>query len=288
MSKKNVLRPFDDVLKNVPQTKVPVITLLTDFGSADGFVGVMKGVMLQIAPQARLVDISHELPPFSIEAAAFLNQWSYGYFPQGTAHLCVVDPGVGTSRRMLAVEVSGHYFIAPDNGLLSPILRIHEPKTIISITNSKYWMDKVSHTFQGRDIFSPVAAHLAAGVDLFDLGNRMDDPVMLPEMKPILYKDAIQCHIEYIDRFGNLITTCSDEVYAEWVDQFNINAKQLQIHIGNNGIDGISSSYSEKNAGEMLAVFDGYNRLEISVNRGSAQQMTGLHYGDEVKITVIS
>jgi S-adenosylmethionine hydrolase len=288
MSRDKLLRPFDEVMRSAEKNKVPVITLLTDFGVADGFIGVMKGVMLQIAPQARLIDIAHDLPPFSIEGGAFLNQWSYGYFPQGTAHLCVVDPGVGTSRRMLAVQVSGHFFIAPDNGVLSPILRINEPKTVVSITNTKYWMDKVSHTFHGRDIFSPVAAHLAAGVAIEELGEMIDDPIMLPELELMFREDAITCQIEYVDRFGNLITTLPDYRCKDWMKANHVYSESIQIQAGGKIINGISSSYGEKQAGELLAVFDGFNRLEISVNQGSAKTITGLQYGDTVLLTVKS
>lgn len=288
MSKDKLLRPFDEVMKSAQHTRVPVITLLTDFGVADGFIGVMKGVMLQIAPQARLIDISHDLPPFSIAGAAFLNQWSYGYFPQGTAHLCVVDPGVGTSRGMLAVQVSGHYFIAPDNGVLSPVLRINEPKTVVSITNKQYWMDKVSHTFHGRDIFSPVAAHLSAGVAIEEMGEINDAPILLPALELTFRDDSISCQIEYTDRFGNLITTLPDYRFHDWMEEKGINYKHLQIQAGDIMIDGISSSYGEKQAGELLAVFDGYNRLEISVNQGNAKIVTGLDYGDSVLLTIKS
>lgn len=288
MSKDKLLRPFDEVMKSAQRTHVPVITLLTDFGVADGFIGVMKGVMLQIAPQARLIDISHDLPPFSIGGAAFLNQWSYGYFPQGTAHLCVVDPGVGTSRGMLAVQVSGHYFIAPNNGVLSPILRINEPKTVVSITNKQYWMDKVSHTFHGRDIFSPVAAHLSAGVAIEEMGEIVDDPILLPALELTFRDDSISCQIEYVDRFGNLITTLPDYLFHEWVEEKGMNLKYIQVQAGDILIDGISSSYGEKQAGGILAVFDGYNRLEISVNQGNAKSVTGLDYGDSVLLTIKS
>ncbi len=280
-------QPFKDVMKNVSYTQRPVITLLTDFGLADGFIGVMKGVMLQICPAARLVDISHDLPQFSIQAGAFLNQWSFGYFPQGTVHLCVVDPGVGTSRRMLAVEVSGHYFIAPDNGVLSPVVRLNEQKKIISITNQRYWLDKVSHTFHGRDIFSPVAAHIAAGVPMDEMGERIDDPVLLPQRETKFTKKSIECSVEYIDRFGNLITTLSHDNYQAWLNRHGIDPETIRIKAGQDLIDGISSSYGEKESGELLTVFDGYNRLEVSVNQGSAKEQTGLQYGDCVSLHVI-
>lgn len=266
---------------NNPQ---PIITLLTDFGTRDGFVGVMKGVMLQIAPNSVLVDISHELPPFSISAAAFLNEWAYGYFPQGTVHLSVVDPGVGTRRRVLAVETSGHLFLAPDNGLLSPLFKSGGPVKIVHVTNHKLFLDKISHTFHGRDIFSPLAAHLSKGTRIEELGPEIDDPVVL-NLKPLQVNEKhIACSIRYIDRFGNLVTNLDSRSFEDWLKQTGCDSENVVVTGFGHRIQGISRAYGEKQRGDLLAIFDGFDRLEISVSAGDAASVTGLGIGDTIYV----
>ncbi|MBZ0257414.1 SAM-dependent chlorinase/fluorinase [bacterium] len=264
--------------------KRPIVTLLTDFGNADGFIGVMKGVMLQIAPDIHFVDITHELPAFSLSAAAFLNSWSYGYFPPGTVHLCVVDPGVGTQRRALIVETQGHTFIAPDNGVLSPVLALSGERTIISATDPKYWLSKVSCTFHGRDIFSPLAAHVVRGVSLHVLGEEIDDPVMLPCEPPKMNMDRIDCHIRYIDRFGNLITDLTRSRFDHWAAQNGCDAENVEIHLSGVVVKGVSKTYGNHQPGEIAAVFDGYDCLEVAVTQGNAAQQLGLRIDQEITI----
>ncbi len=276
---------FKFMVNSAMDNQQPRITLLTDFGTQDGFIGVMKGVMLQIAPNAQFIDISHDLPPFSVTAAAFLNEWSYGYFPTGTVHLCVVDPGVGTQRRILVVETCGHIFVAPDNGLLTPILDLPEKKTIVSATNKRYWLDKISHTFHGRDIFSPVAAHLAKGVQVQDMGETIHNPIRLDFPYPVITKDYIECQIHYIDRFGNLITNLDRMRFSQWIFQRSTSAKNITIEWEGTCLHGISEAYGEKSQNELLAVFDGYDRLEIAENGGSAAQTTGMKIGSPLRIT---
>lgn len=261
----------------------PIITLLTDFGNENGFVGVMKGVILQIAPSARIVDIAHDLPPFSIPAASFLNHWSYGYFPVGTIHLCVVDPGVGTRRRILIAELDGHRFVAPDNGLLTPILE-RPNVSIVHATNKRYWLDNISNTFHGRDIFSPIAAHLANGVPISSMGGSIHDHLRLYVPSPRIHRDIIDCHVCYIDRFGNLITDLDRTVFLEWCHQNGCGEKEIVILFQDHCIVGLSRSYGEKSHGELLAVFDGYNRLEIAISGGNAAITTGLGFEAPIKI----
>ncbi len=262
----------------------PTITLLTDFGTRDGFIGVMKGVMMQIIPHVRLIDISHDLPPFSISAAAFLNEWSYGYFPQGTIHLCVVDPGVGTRRRVIAVESAGHTFVGPDNGLFTHLFESGETTNTVHITNEKYWLDKISNTFHGRDIFSPVAAYLAKGVSLDEMGEPINDPVLLPFHPLVVMKNRIECRIRYIDRFGNLVTNLDKETFDDWCAQNNCSGNEVVIIGTGQKIDGISKAYGDKERGELLAVFDGFDRLEISVSGGNAVSTTGLAVEDTILV----
>lgn len=272
----NLKGTFNQTLQEALMNRRPIVTLLTDFGNADGFIGVMKGVMLQIAPDIQFVDITHELPAFSLSAAAFLNSWSYGYFPPGTVHLCVVDPGVGSKRRALAVETQGHTFIAPDNGLLSPVLAMSGERTVISADKPEYWLSKISNTFHGRDIFSPLAAHVARGVSAAALGSPIDDPVMLACDPPMITPASIECHIRYIDHFGNLITDLTRSRFEQWAVQTGCELGGVDIHLDSVVINGVSKTYSARKPGELAAVFDGYDCLEIAVAQGNASQKLGL------------
>lgn len=280
---------FQSMLEDAGESRAPVIALLTDFGLRDGFIGVMKGVMLQIAPNARLIDVSHDLPPQDVAAGAFLNAWACGYFPTGTVHLCVVDPGVGTGRRMIVLEQAGHRFVAPDNGLLTPVLRMDEPRRIYAITEPRYWFDRVSNTFHGRDIFAPVAAHLAAGVDPAKMGPEIHDPVWLDQPGPTVSKNRIECRVEYIDRYGNLVTDLTQPAFREWLSNNGGSPEKIRVQFyspvrGEVVIAGLSNSYGERGEGELLAVFDGYDRLEISVRNGDARRETGLETGSPVTV----
>lgn len=269
-------------------TRRPIITLLTDFGNRDGFIGVMKGVMLQIVPDAHLVDISHELSAYSIPQAAFLNQWAFSYFPPGAVHLCVVDPGVGTARRALALETQGHIFVAPDNGVLSPLLKGPEPYTLVSLTNPSFWLGSISNTFHGRDIFSPAAAHLAKGVPIAEMGEPVDNPVIIPYEPPRLEPDGIQCRIRYIDRFGNLSTDLDRPHFEQWAEEQKLTHDQVVVLFHGGTIRGISSTYGVNEPGELTAVFNGYDYLEIAVTVGNAAQRTGLGLNAGVQVRPVS
>lgn len=264
---------FQSRFENAQNSSRPIVTLLTDFGNSDGFVGVMKGVMLQIAPDARLIDIAHDLPPQSVSSASFLNEWSFGYFPVGSVHLCVVDPGVGSKRRAIAVEAAGHFFVAPDNGLLSPILDKPECTRTVSLTNQRYWMDKISHTFHGRDIFAPVAAHLASGVSILELGEEISNPKKNEIPTPCLKDGTIDCAIQYIDHFGNLVTNLDEQTFLRWRDKTGCSNDEIIILIRDQIIEGVSTSYSQSREGELLTIFDGYGCLEIAMNNGNASAM---------------
>ena len=184
----------------------PIVTLTTDFGLSDHFVGVMKGVILSICPRAQIVDISHAVTPFAIAEGAYLIAQAYRYFPKGTVHLVVVDPGVGTARRAILVEAAGQSFVAPDNGVLSMIYS-REKHTVRALTNDRYFLKPVSQTFHGRDIFSPVAAHRAAGIGAARLGKRIADYVQPGFEKPQRTgARAWTGRILHVDRFGNVIT----------------------------------------------------------------------------------
>ena len=184
-----------------------IVALLTDFGVSDGYVGIMKGVILGIAPETALVDISHDIPPQGIRAGAFVLKAASPYFPPGTIFVAVVDPGVGSERRIIAVRTPRAFYVGPDNGVLSWALQREDVQETINVTESGYWLPDVSRTFHGRDIFAPVAAHLAAGLPISRLGERIEDPVILPLPAPHLESDqVVRGEVIYVDRFGNLIT----------------------------------------------------------------------------------
>ena len=256
-----------------------IITLMTDFGTSDHYVGVMKGVMLNINPQVHIVDITHAIPPQDVSGAAFLIDSAHRYFPTGTIHVVVVDPGVGSERRAIVCQTETAYFVCPDNGILTHILRDEEHVCIVAVENSAYFLPQVSNTFHGRDIFAPVAAHLSRGVPIGKLGNSITQPVQLPIPKPQVTDRAIIGHIIWLDSFGNLVTNISHEILESLEGRDNV-----VIRAGSAEIDRLNRSYAESAVGEVLAIVGSFNRLEISINQGNAAQVLGLKRGDTITI----
>jgi S-adenosylmethionine hydrolase len=256
------------------------ITLTTDFGLADGFAGTMKGVIYSINPDAVIIDICHEIGSQDLSAAAFLFAASYRYFPQGTVHVVVVDPGVGSQRRAVAIEAEKYYFVAPDNGVLTLALKQEKIIKSIELTNPEYFLDEVSDTFHGRDIFAPAAAHLSLGVEIEKLGNEAGElkEMRLPE--PEVSQSGIKGHVIHVDKFGNLITDIKQELFDTVISD-----GQFSIKIAGMELDRISRSYAEVSAGEPLAIFDSFGNLEIAVNRGSAAEKLKARKGDTIEIT---
>jgi len=189
---------------------MPILTLTTDFGLKDGFVGTLKGVIWGIYPEAQIADLSHAIAPQNVLEGAYALWRAYSFFPPGTVHVAVVDPGVGTQRRPLAMRAGMWYFVGPDNGLFTPVLADAEkngwPVEVVHLTNKDYWLPGVSHTFHGRDIFAPVAAHLAKGVPLIELGQPIHDPLRLAMPKPEKTPTGWHAHITVVDVFGNCAT----------------------------------------------------------------------------------
>ena len=248
----------------------PIITLTTDFGNRDSYVGSMKGIILGISPGIRIVDLCHFVTPQDIPHGAFLLHTGYSYFPKGTIHVAVVDPGVGSERRAIAVKTSKYIFIAPDNGLLSYIFRDEKIETIRSIENKSLFLKTISMTFHGRDIFAPVAAHLAKGNSFSEVGPEIENSVQLLLPKPSFTDDQIIAHVVCIDQFGNVIT---DITRAFWEKQ--VKNRRFFILCGKR-IEKINRSYSESREGEILAIFNSSDYLEISANRGNAAEY--LHF----------
>ena len=274
----------------------PIITLLTDFGQADAFVGIMKGVILNIVPHAQLVNLSHLIPPQDIKQAAFILMTAVPFFPEGTVHLVVVDPGVGSSRRPIAVETPRARFVAPDNGVLSYALALTGNYRIVELTNRRYRLPEISSTFHGRDIFSPAAAHLASGVPLEDLGATVDTPVLLDPPRLLVEGDRLQAEVLNVDHFGNLRTsihtlTWEDDTLSlrpifgidtERSPAVRFSAERVQISVGRLRIEGISTTFSAVQPGQPLAYIGSEGGLEIAINQGNAAREFGVKPGDPV------
>jgi len=252
-----------------------LITLTTDFGAQDAYVATMKGVILDINPKAIIVDICHSIEQQNIAQAAFIISNAYDYFPRGTIHMVIVDPGVGSQRRAIILKTQNALFVAPDNGVLSYIISAspEEPQAV-DLTNPKFWRHPVSSTFHGRDIFAPVAAHLSLGIPLEEFGQAITSLSTFPMPHPqTLAKGELLGHILHIDRFGNLIT----DVIKEDLPQ-----GKLSVEIAGRQIKGLSISYAEGD--ELLALLDSNGHLEIALKNGSAASLLGARIGDEVRI----
>lgn len=255
-----------------------VISLLTDFGLADEFVGVMKGVIWDIAPQAQLADITHAIRPQNVLQGALVLGRAYYYFPAGTVHLAVVDPGVGTARRGIALRVGEHFFVGPDNGLFSVPLGSGEPFEVVSLDNPAYRLPAVSRTFHGRDIFAPAAAHLAIGVPLSAFGEPVTDPVMRSIPIPLRKGNSWQAEILLVDSFGNLITNLPTADLGDGQD--------IEVICGNVQIHGLSTTFGGHEAGSLIAMPDSSGMLSICVVNGSAAQRLQAGLGTPVEIQI--
>ena len=259
-----------------------LITLLTDFGDRDFFVASMKGVILTINPHAILVDISHHVSPHSIEDAACLLRSCYRYFPEGTVHVAVVDPGVGSARRPLIAKSERYFFVAPDNGLLTPILAEESEMEVREIENADYRLTSPGHTFDGRDLFAPAAAWLAKGEPFSSFGQMIDDPVTCSIADPIWQGQALVGQIEYVDRFGNLISNMTVKHIQEFLTAAG--RQHLVICIGVCTINGLVASYSEGSSDTPSALINSCGKLEIFLDRKHAAQRLQISVGGEIRL----
>lgn len=261
-----------------------VITLTTDFGSADHFVGAMKGVILSLAPRAIIVDITHEIAPQDVKEAAFVIAQAWSYFPKKTIHVVVVDPGVGTARRAVLCEKGGHFFIAPDNGVLSMIYDAAKPparQNVRVISNPRVMRKKISRTFHGRDVFAPAAAHLARGVAPTKFGQPVRDFIRIAELKPRQISPGTWSGtILKVDHFGNLITNFSMGDFAE------VNTRPIELRIGPERIRRLALTYAEAEIGEVFAIVGSAGYLEIAANQASAANILGCGAGAEVHLEI--
>ncbi len=255
-----------------------VITLTTDFGLQDYYVSAMKAVMLSIAPDARLVDISHEIPSQDIMAGSWILQNSAMLFPEGSVHTVVVDPGVGTGRNPVALKVKDQFFVGPDNGIFS-LLTSDQEYQAVRLTNKKYWTENPSNTFHGRDIFAPVAAHLSQGVALSEFGEPVDELVKYRWTVPIADKDGLEGMVIHIDKFGNLITNISEDLLEEVIDD-----KNVRIYVGNTILDEIATTFGNVTEGEPVAYIGSSGMLEVGINKGNAEEMLGVQKGAQISL----
>ncbi len=258
----------------------PIVSLTTDFGLSDHYVGTMKGVILGICPRARIVDLSHLVPPFEIAEGAYLIAQAYRYFPKKTVHVVVVDPGVGTARRPILMEAAGQYFIAPDNGVLAMIYG-REKHKIRLISNERYFRKPVSRTFHGRDIFSPVAANIAAGVPPARMGKLIDDYLRPGFEQPLRTgKRAWSGRILKIDHFGNMITNFHSTDFPD------LERRDFALMLGGREIRALARNYAEYPPGELFLLVGSGGYIEVSMNQGSAAKETGCASGGPVELMV--
>lgn len=242
------------------------ITLLTDFGTADGYVAAMKGVIASICPDAAIDDATHAIPQGDVAAAAFALARFWRLYPPGTVHVVVVDPGVGGDRRAIAARADGRLLVAPDNGVLSRVFAAEAPDAIVSLDDPSYHRTPVSATFHGRDIFAPAAAHLARGEPPAALGSPVDDPVGLPWPSPSRGRDdEVIGEVVHVDRFGNLITNLP----AAWT------RRAREVRVGDVGIGPTRRTYADVERGELVALIGSLGLLEVSVRDGSAAERLG-------------
>ena len=266
-----------------------IITLTTDFGTSDAYVGVMKGVILGINPNVQVVDITHAVPPQDIHEAAFLIHSACHYFPKGTIHTIVVDPGVGSERRAMVCQTCRAFFVCPDNGILTYLLQEIEnggeqPANVVAIQNPAYYLPEVSQTFHGRDIFAPVAAHLSLGVPLADIGPPVQNLIRLPVPTLEVSDDSLTGEIIKIDGFGNAITNISESALSHLERVSTGETSIYEIRVGSVRLDRRNRAYAESEVGEPLAIIGSFGMLEIAVNGGSAEKDLGLKRGDTVVI----
>ena len=262
----------------------PIITLTTDFGLSDHFVGTIKGVILGIVPEVEIVDICHSVQPFDVLDGALTLAQSYSYFPERTVHMIVVDPGVGTARRPIVVTSDRYHFVAPDNGVLSLIYGREERVHVRHVTAEHYFLQPLSNTFHGRDIFAPLAAYVAKGVDPAKFGDEVEDFVRFsaPRPKPVNERE-LRGVVLKVDRFGNLVTNFTPEDVPAL---FQPEPPPFKIVVGKREINEIKTTYSQGAPGEVFGILGSMGYLEIAANRGAAAQILSIGKGSDVNVVL--
>lgn len=257
----------------------PIITLLTDFGWGDGHIGVMKGVILAINPDCRIVDLAHHCTPHDVMGAAFVLGQTYTFFPPGTIHVAVVDPGVGGARRPLVLEAGDYLFVGPDNGCFTLVLKQEEGVRAYELTEERFRLPRVSQTFHGRDIFAPAAAHLSLEIAPEEMGPVVDihELTTLAIPDPLLDGEGIQGEVIWVDHFGNLVTNISQEILGEFAPN-----GMVEIEIKGERVRGLKTSYEEGEEGEIIALWGSAGFLEISLKERNLHRDLGWGRGEKV------
>lgn len=256
------------------------LTLLTDFGLKDHFVGVMKGIIKEIAPQTQLIDVCHNIRPQSVMEGARMLAEAADYFVPGTVHVAVVDPGVGTDRRAIAARIGKYFYVVPDNGLLTPLIQKAraegQPIEIVALNQPQYWLPEISRSFHGRDIFAPVGAHLANGLPLEKLGDFIDDPILLTLPQPDRTDFGWLAQVVWVDVFGNLSTNLAASALAE--------NDEIAVEVQGQTIHGITRAFGDSEPGSLIATIDSTGALAVAVVNGSAAARVGADVGNEVRV----
>jgi S-adenosylmethionine hydrolase len=253
-----------------------IITLLTDFGTRDGCVGAVKGVIKRINPEAEIVDVTHDIESYDVLGAAFALNNFHTYFPKGTIHLAVVDPGVGSLRQPILIRTTDFFFVGPDNGIFSFIYQREDLTDVVVVSNKKYFLAELSSTFHARDIFAPVAAYLSLGVETDEFGSPAKECMKLMIPEPESKGKSLKGEIIHIDRFGNLITNLRADLLKK--------KRSAEIVVGKRKTKGISRSYFEIEEGKLGALAGSSGFLELAVNQGSAQKLLKAKVGERIKI----
>ncbi len=259
----------------------PIITLLTDFGTKDHYVASMKGTILSINPRCTLIDITHHVSPYDIKEGAFLLANAYSFFPKGTIHLSVVDPGVGGLRKPVLFVTTNYFFVGPDNGLFTFVFKREKVKKVVALTNPKYFLSQLSTTFHGRDLFAPVAAHLSLGVKPEAFGPALNSWVEIGFKKPKIREGRLIGEILHIDAFGNLISNIDEKELFHFVKDHS-----FLIKIGRKIIQDLKKGYGEGKRNDPIALIGSGGFLEISVREGNAQKVLRVKKGDQVTIVI--
>ncbi len=260
-----------------------ILTLTTDFGTQDAYVAAMKGVILGINPEVRIVDITHQIAPQDIMEAAFVLRDAAPFFPDGTVHLAVVDPGVGTARKAVALRRGEHHFVGPDNGLFALLLDGSEPDELVVLDRPQYWRTEgMSNTFHGRDLFAPVAAYLSAGCSLCNLGTPASRLESLHWLRPLVDEQGIQGWVVHIDRFGNCMTNIPRSAFEAYR-----HGREVKCYVATAILKGVQPTYAAVAPGEPLALFGSSGFLEFAVNGGNASDLLSIRKGASVNLVFL-
>ncbi|HET9481579.1 MAG TPA: SAM-dependent chlorinase/fluorinase [Candidatus Polarisedimenticolia bacterium] len=270
----------------MPEARLPIITLTTDFGNADHFVGAVKGAILSVSTQLEIVDITHEIPAHDIAAAGWALRNAYNAFPRFTVHLAVTDPGVGSARRPIVAVTEGYAFVGPDNGIFSHVFEVEPPVRVVQITAAHYIRPTISPTFHARDIFGPVAAHLARGAEASNLGEIVEDYVRLELPRPkVTPEGAIRATVAHVDRFGNVVLNVTRTSMESFLERTK--AAGFAAVVGSTRITRICTSYAEAPQGVPVLLYNSSNFLEIAANQGRASDLLGVRAGASVDLTLV-